>query len=322
MSLRPTTTAFAPVELDVVLGEQRHDPDRRRRHERRPAEVELPGVERMQAVDVLRRIDRADDARLVEVVRQRQLHEDAVDRRRRRSAPRSRSSSSSSRRLRRQPDVRRLDADLLRRLVLAADVDLATPRRRRRGSSPARARRAAATSSLTSARTRSASALPSMHRRHGRDVSLCPPVETEQLAPERRAERPQRVRGRPPLLRAREARGVAGARHAVERPPADPGVQGLAAEARAPARPLALGDHAAAPGRHVRRADGGAAPQRRAASRGAALLLDDGAGRGAPHRGVAQARSTRRAARPSATRTSTSSRRCSSTSTRSRRRSS
>ena len=67
------------VELDRVLGEHRHHAERRRRDERRPAEVELAGVERMEAVDVLRRRDRADDLRLVDVLRQRQLDEDRVD---------------------------------------------------------------------------------------------------------------------------------------------------------------------------------------------------------------------------------------------------
>ena len=83
--------------------------------------------------------------------------------------------------------------------------------------------------------------------------------------------------------------GVAGARPALERPPADPGGQGLAAAPRAPKRHVALRPHAAAPGRHARLRDGLAAPERRARPRGEALLLDDGAGRVAPHRGVAEA---------------------------------
>ena len=47
------------VDRDLVLGQERHDPERRRRHVRRPAEVELAGVERVDAVDVLDRVDRA-----------------------------------------------------------------------------------------------------------------------------------------------------------------------------------------------------------------------------------------------------------------------
>ena len=117
-----------------------------------------------------------------------------------------------------------------------------------------------------------------------------------------------RPAGRLPLLRAREAGRVAGARSAVGRDPADPRVQGLAAEARAPPRPLALGDHAAAPGRRARGRDGDAALRDRARPRGEALLHDDGAGRVAPHRGVAEADRRRPAGWPSAIRTSTSSR--------------
>ncbi len=83
---------------------------------------------------------------------------------------------------------------------------------------------------------------------------------------------------------------MADPRSAVGRHTADPRVQGLSAEAGPSARPLALRDHAATPGRHVRRRDVVAAPERDAAPGGEALLLDDGAGRGAPHRGVAEAR--------------------------------
>ena len=43
------------------------------------AEVELAGAERMQAVDVLHRVDRPHHARLVDVVGQRRLDEDPVD---------------------------------------------------------------------------------------------------------------------------------------------------------------------------------------------------------------------------------------------------
>ena len=53
-----------------------------------PAEIEAAGVHRVEAVDVLRRVDRLDRLRLVDVGRQRQLDEDARRRRRRRSARR------------------------------------------------------------------------------------------------------------------------------------------------------------------------------------------------------------------------------------------
>ena len=66
-------------------------------------------------------------------------------------------------------------------------------------------------------------------------------------------------------------------------------VQGLAAEARPAPGHLAVGDHAAAPGGRARGRDGDAAVRDRARPRGEALLHDDGAGRVAPHRGVAEA---------------------------------
>src|SRR5215211_5226485 len=56
-----------------------------------------------------------------------------------------------------------------------------------------------------------------------------------------------------------------------------------------PARPLALRDHTAVPGGCVCGRDGVAAARRRAPLRGEALLHDDGAGRVAPHGGVAEA---------------------------------
>ena len=73
-----------------------------------------------------------------------------------------------------------------------------------------------------------------------------------------------------------------------EIPPVPEG-KGSPAAAGAPARRLALGRDAAAPGGHHRRRDVGAAAERGARSRGEALLLDDGAGRVAAHRGVAEA---------------------------------
>ena len=87
------------------------------------AEVELAGVERMEAVDVLRRLDRADHPRLVDVARQRQLHEDGVD-------PRVVVELGDLREqvvlggLCRKTEVGGVDAGLDRGLVLEADVDL------------------------------------------------------------------------------------------------------------------------------------------------------------------------------------------------------
>src|SRR3954452_16133210 len=72
-------------------------------------------------------------------------------------------------------------------------------------------------------------------------------------------------------------------------PAADPRGEGLAAAAGSTSRRVALRRHAAAAGRRLRVRDGGAASECVAASGGEALLLDDGARRVAPHRGVAEA---------------------------------
>ena len=77
----------------------------------------------LQPVDVLRRSDRAQDPRLVDVIGQRQLDEDRVDlvvgvqRRDLRE-------QILLARLRRQPDVVRVETGLERGLVLEPDVDL------------------------------------------------------------------------------------------------------------------------------------------------------------------------------------------------------
>ena len=112
------------VELDVVLGEERHHAERRRRDDRRPAEVELARVQRMEAVDVLRRRDRADDLRLVDVLRA------AAAGRGSRRCPSRRSARRAWRAARPrwssagQAQVGRVEAGLGRRLVLEPDVDL------------------------------------------------------------------------------------------------------------------------------------------------------------------------------------------------------
>ena len=59
------------------LGQQ-HAAERRARHQRRQAAGEPPDIERMEAVDVLGRIDGGDDLLRVDLLRQRQLHQDAV----------------------------------------------------------------------------------------------------------------------------------------------------------------------------------------------------------------------------------------------------
>ena len=112
-----------PGDLDAVLVEQPHHAERGGGDERRPAQVEQAGVGGMESVDVLRRVERLDRHRLVEVLRQRRLDEDAVDRvvvvqlldHRDQLLLRD---------VRRKPPVVGADPDLLRRLVLAADVDV------------------------------------------------------------------------------------------------------------------------------------------------------------------------------------------------------
>ena len=68
------------LELDAVLVEEREHPERRPGHVRGGAREQQPGIDGMEAVDVLDRIDGADDAALVDLRGQRQLDEDAVDR--------------------------------------------------------------------------------------------------------------------------------------------------------------------------------------------------------------------------------------------------
>src|SRR5262245_12481990 len=110
-------------------------------------------------------------------------------------------------------------------------------------------------------------------------------------APARRSSVRGAVRGRPPLLPARQEEGVADPRPSVGRGLADPrDAPGARPRAQGtPPRPLAVGDHPAAAGRPVRGRDGGTAALDRARRGGEALLHDDGAGRGPPHRGVAAA---------------------------------
>ena len=84
MLLRPTTTASLPFEIDAGLVEQLHAAVRRAGEERLLADEHPADVLRVEPVDVLGRVDRLDDGLLIDVVRQRELHEDAVDLGRRR----------------------------------------------------------------------------------------------------------------------------------------------------------------------------------------------------------------------------------------------
>jgi len=53
--------------------------DRRTRRERRQARRQPSGIERMKAVDVLVRVDGGDHVRCVDLLRQRHLHQNAMD---------------------------------------------------------------------------------------------------------------------------------------------------------------------------------------------------------------------------------------------------
>ena len=61
-----------------MLEQPDHTVRRARTHER-DALRKAPDVVRMEAIDVLRRIDALDDRRAVDMPGQRQLHQDAVD---------------------------------------------------------------------------------------------------------------------------------------------------------------------------------------------------------------------------------------------------
>ena len=61
---------------------RQHDAaERRARHQRRQAAGKPPGIDRVKAVDVLGRVDRRDHLLGVDLLGQRQLHQDAVHRR-------------------------------------------------------------------------------------------------------------------------------------------------------------------------------------------------------------------------------------------------
>ena len=68
------------LEHDVVLVEEGEHAERRSRHVRGGAREEQAGVDGMEPVDVLVRVDRPDHLRLVELVRQGELDEHRVDR--------------------------------------------------------------------------------------------------------------------------------------------------------------------------------------------------------------------------------------------------
>ena len=78
---RPTTTTSRALQVDLVVVEQLDHARRRARAQSWPVEHELPDALGVEAVDVLRGIDAGERARLVQLARQRALHEDPVHRR-------------------------------------------------------------------------------------------------------------------------------------------------------------------------------------------------------------------------------------------------
>ena len=72
--------ALAREIAEAVL-QQHEAAERRARHQALAAGREPPGIDDMEAVDILGRIDGVEDRLGIDLLRQRQLDEDAVDRR-------------------------------------------------------------------------------------------------------------------------------------------------------------------------------------------------------------------------------------------------
>ncbi len=77
---RPITTASRPGKVAEPVLEQHQAAQRRAGDEPGLADREPAGIVDVEAVDVLGRVDRGDHRLLVDLRRQRQLDEDAVDR--------------------------------------------------------------------------------------------------------------------------------------------------------------------------------------------------------------------------------------------------
>ena len=81
MCERPIISASSPIERRMHGLDQLEAGDRRARHQRRQPRHQPSGIERMKAVDVLVRIDAVENARRIDLRRQRQLHQNAAHRR-------------------------------------------------------------------------------------------------------------------------------------------------------------------------------------------------------------------------------------------------
>ena len=120
----PDHHGVQPVQRGQHLFQQQQAAERRTGHQPRQPGGEPPGIDHMQPVHVLLRIDRGDRRAGVEVFRQRQLHEDAVyrgvgvQRRHQRQQIRLRG-------LRRQPVFEGPHTRRQRLPPLVADIDLA-----------------------------------------------------------------------------------------------------------------------------------------------------------------------------------------------------
>ena len=165
----PMTTACLPTRSSPVSRQQRHAAVRRAGAQRRALQHQAADVVRMKAVDVLQRIDALGDALRVDVLRQRQLHQDAVAPRDR-ALRRSTSASSSACACRRRAGRARTSACRRPRSSGAccarrpATPGCRRPARRRARAPLRRRRRARRRRRRTSSVSRSARALPSMMR--------------------------------------------------------------------------------------------------------------------------------------------------------------
>ena len=69
-----------PRQIAELILEQHQAPERRARHEAVQPGRQPPGIDRVEAVDILVGVDPRGDDALVDMIGQRQLDEDAVDR--------------------------------------------------------------------------------------------------------------------------------------------------------------------------------------------------------------------------------------------------
>ena len=149
MVLRPTTTACRPRERDAVAPERLDDPGGRAGDEARLVEPEPADVDRMEAVDVLLRVDPVEDVGAsAGLAGQRQLHEDAVDGAGRRSAGRGARRARARRVVAGQQVAEAREPRLGAGAGLRADVDpgggVVADQHRRRGRAAGRPRAATA----------------------------------------------------------------------------------------------------------------------------------------------------------------------------------